>query len=90
MINKITPYVPQMMIDYGLSKDMYDKIVEFMAAHVREYLDGCNEVNTTELAEDCAYHFKHDEWLDVETHPVWDLAVDFATCLEEDIEKGEV
>jgi hypothetical protein len=87
--NKITSYVPQMMVDYGLSKDMYDKIVEYMAAHVREFVDGCGEVSATVLAEWCADKLGHNEWLDEETHPVWDLACDFATCLEDDIKNKE-
>jgi hypothetical protein len=32
--------------------------------------------------------YEHREWLDDETHPVWDLAVDIATCVEHDIQLG--
>ncbi len=34
------------------------------------------EVNFTELAENTAHALDHDEWLDEETHWIWDLAVE--------------
>jgi len=34
------------------------------------------EVNYTRLAENAAWHFDHDEWLDDETHWVWDVALE--------------
>ena len=33
--------------------------------------------NATELAENAAHHFDRDDWLDDETHVVWDLAIEF-------------
>lgn len=33
------------------------------------------EVNYTRLAEEAAHYFDYDEWLDDETHWVWDLAL---------------
>ena len=36
------------------------------------------EINTTGLAEDAAWHFDHDDWLDDETHDVWDAAIEVA------------
>lgn len=36
------------------------------------------EVIATPLAEDAAWTFGHNEWLDDETHWVWDLAVEVA------------
>jgi len=88
-VSKVTPYSNQLMVDYGLSKDMYDKIVEYMAAHVREFVDGYDKVSATVLAEWCASKLGHDEWLDGNTHPVWDLACDFAVCLEDDLKNKE-
>ena len=35
---------------------------------------GTDEINSTLLAESAADHFGHDEWLDDETHFVWDAA----------------
>jgi len=34
-----------------------------------------NLLTATHLAEDAAYEFDYPEWLDDETHIVWDLAV---------------
>lgn len=45
-------------------------IVSFMQVEVN------NVASATELAENTAYGFDHPEWLDDETHIVWDLAVD--------------
>lgn len=44
----------------------------------RGYLDSAGEVNCTALAEACAHAHGHDEWLDDETHEVWDAALDAA------------
>jgi hypothetical protein len=33
-----------------------------------------NEVNMTQLAENVAHDFGHDEWLDDENHFIWDEA----------------
>ena len=38
----------------------------------------CNEVQCTQLAEACAEALEHEEWLDDEQHPVWDVAVEVA------------
>jgi hypothetical protein len=38
----------------------------------------CGEVNCTKLAENAASYLDHDEWLDDETHWIWDVAVDMA------------
>lgn len=40
------------------------------------------EVSLTRLAENAAWHFGKDEWLDDECHWVWDLAVDVANMFE--------
>lgn len=37
-----------------------------------------NFVNLTELAEAAAHELGHDEWLDDETHEVWDIAITVA------------
>jgi len=42
-----------------------------------EFVDGITgEVNLTKLAEECAIALGHTEWLDDETHPVWDWAIE--------------
>jgi hypothetical protein len=33
-------------------------------------------ITATKLAEDTAIFFNHPEWLDQETHSIWDLAAD--------------
>ncbi len=40
-------------------------------------------VNCTRLAENAAHEFNHDEWLDDDSHWVWDLASDIASQAEE-------
>ena len=35
----------------------------------------CGELNTTQLAENIAHAFDRDDWLDDETHWVWDVAL---------------
>lgn len=43
-------------------------------AHDRDCLD-TNDINLTVLAEATAHELGHDEWLDDETHEVWDCAL---------------
>lgn len=47
--------------------------------HPDLWFDG--EINYTRLVENAAWHFDHDEWLDDETHWVWDLAVEIADSM---------
>lgn len=44
------------------------------AGEFREALT--DEPQYTELAEAAAHDFDHDDWLDDETHPVWDWAIE--------------
>jgi hypothetical protein len=46
-----------------------------------DYID-CGEVQCTQLAEYVAHDLNHSEWLDDETHWIWDLAVDLAARYE--------
>jgi hypothetical protein len=56
-----------------------NKVKRYMQKEVKNLVDRrTGEVNTTQLAENAAHEFDHDEWLDEETHWVWDLAVDVA------------
>ena len=43
----------------------------WMRLHAREFR------NSTDLAEACADALDHDEWLDDESHQVWDLAIKY-------------
>jgi hypothetical protein len=38
-----------------------------------------DEANATQIAENVAHEMDHDEWLDDETHWIWDVAMDAAT-----------
>jgi len=44
----------------------------------RDYMqaEARNCETATQLAENTAWHFDHDEWLDDELHWVWELALD--------------
>ena len=48
------------------------------------------EVNTTELAENAAHEFDSDEWLDDDTHWVWDLAVKAAEWYQQQAAGGVI
>lgn len=62
--------------------DDKSKVRNWMRSHAHEYEDKrTGEVNATELAEAAADEFGHKDvgdWLDDETHWVWDLAADAA------------
>ena len=40
------------------------------------YVDSAGEWNCTTLAENAAFNFDNEGWLDDETHWVWDIAVE--------------
>jgi hypothetical protein len=43
------------------------------------------EINMTALAEAAAHQFDHDEWLDDETHWVWDAAFEASQRAEKEL-----
>ncbi|MFA4971256.1 MAG: hypothetical protein WC683_01500 [bacterium] len=51
------------------------------AAATRELrdLEDDEEANATQIAENVAHDLGHDEWLDDDTHWIWDVAMDAAT-----------
>lgn len=51
--------------------------VSWMRLNVEDFVE-YEEVNLTLLAEGCAHHFNHDDWLDDETHWIHDIAVQVA------------
>lgn len=74
--------------DYGLSRANFAVIVRKARELAGEHVDHeTGEVNTTALAEAVAYELEFDDWLDDETHPVWDIAVDEAFEYERRQEK---
>lgn len=55
------------------------QIREYMTRQIHVYVDPrTGEVNCTGLAVDAAIGMDHPEWLDDDTHMVWELAVDMA------------
>ena len=54
---------------------------DWMRTEVRIRELDAGEVNMTQLAEDAAHAFDHDEWLDDPDHWIWDAA---ANALNED------
>lgn len=57
--------------EYGIDRPLERKIRNWLAFNC----DGCE--NPTQLAEECAIAFDHDEWLDEETHPLWEWVLDY-------------
>lgn len=69
-----TPEKGGIMITKGQVRDwMRDEVQS-----TNYYFDSAGEVNSTLLAESAAEHFDHQEWLDDETHFVWDAAAEVA------------
>jgi len=57
--------------------DENDNIEKFMEENYADFIDPkTGELDFTSLAEHCAQELGHDEWLDDETHFVWDAAVE--------------
>lgn len=74
-----TRYAVQLLTDYGLSREAYMEIVA--AAHQNAcagYDARTGEANATVIAETVAHELGHSEWLDDETHPLWDVAAGVA------------
>ena len=63
--------------DWGLTKAQFDAIFQMCYAESTtvDFRDEItDEINATKLAEYVAMTLDHDEWLDDETHPLWDIA----------------
>lgn len=54
------------------------KVSGYMSLVACQFRGAGGEVNSTQLAEAAAAYFGHSEWLDEETHWVWDLALECA------------
>lgn len=60
--------------------------IRHLIIHEQHGLDPLtNQFNCTSLAEQCAWDLDHDEWLDDDTHIVWDIAVDEAQRAEREM-----
>lgn len=74
----------QLETDYGLTKAAYAEIVATAAENAWVGYDAqTGEYDATTIAESVAQDLDHDEWLDDETHPVWEIAAETATIHEE-------
>jgi hypothetical protein len=65
--------------DWDISEDMYKKLKSYMFGEAKSMMGKDGEVNATELAENAAHDAldkDHDEWLDDETNPIWDIALE--------------
>jgi len=70
-----------MKLDFGLTLEEYQDIVGVAKTGVWWVCDPeTGEYSATELAELVAHSLEHDEWLDVEDHPLWDIAAE--TCIQ--------
>ena len=75
------PDVPERLEKLQESKAELEATM-IMQAQVRNYMAvECHSVdNATNLAENAAWHFNRSEWLDDDTHWVWDLAAEFISA----------
>ena len=77
-------YQKQWQADYNLSQTVWTQIVRTTKRLLPEFIDSMtDEVNATVLAEAVAAEYDEWEWLDSETHPLWDLCADLAIKYEE-------
>jgi hypothetical protein len=68
-------YQQNMKSDYDLAERQFDAIFDLCRGNAGDFRDPqTDEVNATGLAEFVAYSLDHDEWLDVDGHPLWDIA----------------
>ena len=72
-----------------MRKKVYQYVVSELKAdpeafkHLLEF----GEVNYTALAEELASQFNKEEWLDDETHWIWDLAIEAGDYIEDSTEE---
>jgi len=79
-----TTYSKQMLTDYGLTRADYSEIVATAVENCWVGYDKqTGETYATPIAESIAHDLGHDEWLDDETHPVWEIAAEVAMRAEE-------
>jgi hypothetical protein len=68
-------YQQNMKSDYDLTEKQFNAIFGLCRGNAGYFRDTqTDEVNATGLAEFVAYSLDHDEWLDDEAHPLWDIA----------------
>jgi hypothetical protein len=73
-------YQKQYLAEYGLTREDFMRMWRAARSLVTEVVDlDTAEVSPTELAEAVAAELDKWEWLDDETHPLWELAVEVAS-----------
>ena len=75
-------YQKQWQADYGLSQTVWTQVVHTAERLLPEYVE-VDGINATLLAVAVAAELVKWEWLDSETHPLWDLCADLANKYEE-------
>ncbi len=48
-----------------------------MSKKIRQWMEFDTAEDATQLAENAAHEFGHDEWLDDPDHQVWEIAIGF-------------
>lgn len=56
-------------------------VLSWMRANGMDVALQRGEINMTALCEAAAHAFDHDDWLDIETHEVWELGLQVANEL---------
>ena len=80
----------QMHQDYGLKRKEFEQIIATAKTHAwMSYDHDTGECDATGLAENTAHALNHDEWLDEQTHPLWDIAADVAMNYEAEPDEDE-
>lgn len=72
------------MNDESLKIKARNFMIDCLQFDRQDFVDSAGEVKLTQLAENTAYHFKHDEWLDDELHWIWDLPIEVANLFDGD------
>ncbi len=77
-------YTKSILVDYHLSPSQFEMIFNAAARCAEDFRDPqTDEINATGIAEYVAHSFGHAEWLNDETHPVWDIAAYTAEFVEQ-------
>jgi hypothetical protein len=59
-------------------------VLYWMRTHGMDVACQRGEINTTALCEAAAHAFDHDDWLDCETHELWELGLQVGGELSEE------
>ena len=72
-------YNPSWSRDYGVTLATWRRMKQIATALWQNYIDECDEVDATELADAISVAVGHPEWQEEDiSHPVYDLAAEYA------------